>query len=85
MKLSDIISPTTQSANDSHTPGPGPTRTAYGFGFVPIYIEKKSDATVRPTTCGSLAKFRRVFFGQDRYLQPFWTWFMGNPRPEFLK
>jgi hypothetical protein len=85
MKLSDIISPATQSANNSHTTGPGPTRTTYVFVLVPIYIEKKSDATVRPTTCGSLAKVRRVFFGQDRHLQPFWTWFMDNPRPESLK
>ena len=51
------------------------------FVFVPVYIEKKSDATVQPTTHGPLAKFLRVFFRQNRQLQPFWTWFIDNPRP----
>jgi hypothetical protein len=51
------------------------------FVFVPVYIDKKSDATVRPTIPGPLAKFRCVFFRQDRRLQPFWTWFIDNPRP----
>jgi hypothetical protein len=73
-----------QSANDSHRPGPGPTRR-YVFVFVPIYIDKKSNATVRLSTRGLLAKFRRVFFRQDRHLQPLWTWFIDNPRPESLK
>jgi hypothetical protein len=72
MKPSDIISPEAkQSANDSHR--------------VPVYIDKKSDLTMRPTTHGRLAKFRRVFFRQDRHLQPFWTWFIDNPHPESLK
>jgi hypothetical protein len=85
MKPSDIISPAvTQSANDSHRTSPGPTRTTYVFVFVPVYIAKKSDATVRPTTHGLLAKFWRVFFRQDRRLQPFWTWFIDNPRPGSL-
>ena len=84
MKSSKIISPAaTQSTNDSDSTGP--TRTTYVFVFVPVYIENKSDATVRPTTHGPLAKFRRVFFRQGRHLQPFWTWFMDNPRPESLK
>jgi hypothetical protein len=84
MKPSDIISPaTTQSANDSHRAGP--TRTTYVFVFVPVYNDKKSNATVRPTTRGPLAKFRRVFSTQDRHLPPFWTWFIDNPRPESLK
>jgi hypothetical protein len=56
-----MISPAAaQSANDSHRTGPGPTRTTYVFVFVPVYIEKKSNATVRPTTHGPLAKFRRA-------------------------
>jgi len=46
---------------------------------------RKLDPTVRPTTRGLLAKFRRVFFRQDRNLQPFWTWFIDNPRPASLK
>jgi len=80
MKSPDIISPAaTQSANDSHRLGP--TRTTYVFVFVPVYIAKKSDATVRPTTHGLLAKFRRVFFRQDRHLQPFWTWFVDVQDP----
>jgi hypothetical protein len=84
MKPSDMVSAAvTQSANDSHRTGP--KRTTYVFVFVAVYIEKKSDATVRPTTHGSLAKFRRVFLRQDRHLQPFWTWFIDNPRPESLK
>ena len=84
MKPSKIISPAaTQSANDSHRTGPA--RTTYLFVFVPVYIDKKSDATVRLTTHNRLAKFLRVFFGQDRHLQPFWTWFIENPRPGSLK
>jgi hypothetical protein len=55
------------------------------FVFVPVYIEKKSDATVQPTTYGPLAKFLRVFFRQNRHLQPFWTWFIDNPRPQSPK
>ena len=61
------------------------TAKKYVFVFVPVYIDKKSDATVRPTTPGPLAKFRRVFFRQNRHLQPFWTWFIDNPRPKSLK
>ena len=84
MKPSDVISrAATQSANDSHSTGP--TRTTYVFVFVPVYIHEKSDATVRPTTPGLLPKFRRVFFRQNRHLQPFWTWFIDNPRPKSLK
>jgi hypothetical protein len=84
MKLSDIISPAaTQSANDSHRTGP--TRTTCVFVFVSVYIDNKSNATARPTTHDPLAKFRRVFFRQDRHLQPFWTWFIDNPHPESLK
>ena len=84
MKPWDMISPAaTQSANDSHRTGPA--RTTYVFVFVPVYIDKKSDATVRATTHGPLAKFRRVFFRQNRHLQPFWTWFIDNPRPKSLK
>jgi hypothetical protein len=83
MKPFNIISPAaTQSANDSDSTGP--PRTTYVFVFVPVYIEKKSDATVRPTH-GSLAKFRHVFFRQDRHLEPFWTLFIDNPRPESLE
>jgi hypothetical protein len=86
VKPSDIISPAaTQSANDSHRTGSGPTRTTYVFVFIPVYIAKKSDTMVRPTTRGLLAKFRRVFFRQDRDLQPFWTWFIDNPRPQSSK
>jgi hypothetical protein len=86
MKPSNIISPAaTQAANDSHRTGFDPTRTTYVFVFVPVYIDKKSDPTVRPTTHGPLAKFRRVFFRQNRHLQPFWTWFIDNPRPGSLK
>ena len=84
MKPSDIISPAaTQSANDNDRLGP--TRTMYVFVFVPVYIEKKSDATVRPTTHSPLAQLRRVFFRQRPHLQPFWTWFIDNPRPGSLK
>jgi len=79
MNPSEMISPAaTQSENDSHRTGPGPTRITYVFIFVPIYIKKKSDATVRPTTRGPLAKLLGLFFRQDRDLQPFWTWFIGN-------
>jgi hypothetical protein len=55
------------------------------FVFVPVYIEKKSDATVQPTTHGPLAKFLRFFFRQNRYLPPFWTWFIDNQRPQSPK
>jgi hypothetical protein len=86
MKPSNLISSAaTQSADDSHCTGFGPTRTTYVFVFVPVYIDKKSDATVRPTAHGLLTKFRRAFFRQDRHLPPFWTWFTDNPRPESLK
>jgi hypothetical protein len=86
MKPSDIIFPAAaQSANDSHRSGSDPTKTTYVFVFVPVYIDKKLDPTVRPTTRGLLAKFRRVFFRQDRNLQPFWTSFIDNPRPASLK
>jgi hypothetical protein len=79
-----MISPgATQSANGSDSTGP--TRTTYVFVFVPVYMDKKSNATVRPTTHDLLAKFRRVIFRQDRHLQPFWTWFIDNPRPRSLK
>ena len=57
----------TQSANDSYRTGPSPTRTTYVFVFVPVYIYKKSDPTVRPTTHGPLVKFQRVFFRQERH------------------
>jgi hypothetical protein len=78
-----MISPAAaQSANDSNSIGP--TRTTYVFVFVPVYIEKKSDATVQPTTHGPLAKFLRVF-RQNRQFQPFWTWFIDNPRPQSPK
>jgi len=86
MKPSDIIFPAAaQSANDSHRTGSGPTKTTYVFVFVPVYIDKELHPTVRPTAHGLLAKFRRVFFRQDRNLQPFWTWFIDNPRPASLK
>ena len=86
MNHRDIISPAaTQSVNDSYRTGLGLTRTTYVFIFVPVYIEKKSDATVRPPTRGPLAKLRCLFFGQDRHLQPFWTWFIDNPRPQLSK
>jgi hypothetical protein len=79
-----MISPAaSQSAN--HSDSTGPTRTTYVFVFVPVYIEKKSDATVQPTTHGPLAKFLRVFSRQNRQLQPFWTWFIDNPRPQSPK
>jgi hypothetical protein len=82
----DIISPAaTQPANDSYRTGSGLTRTTYVFIFVPVYIEKKSDATVRLPTHGPLAKLRCLFFRQDRHLQPFWTWFIDNPRPQLSK
>jgi len=86
MNPSEIISPAaTQPANDSYRTGPGLTKTTYAFIFVPVYVEKKSDATVQPPTHGPLAKLRRLFFRQNRHLQPFWTWFIDNPRPESLK
>jgi hypothetical protein len=86
MEPSKIISPAaTQSANDSHRTDHCPTRTTYAFVFVPVDIEKKLDATVRPTTHGLLAKFRRVFFRQGQHLQPVWTWFIDNPRPQSSK
>jgi hypothetical protein len=86
MKPSCMISPAaTRSANHSRRTGVDPTRTTYVFVFAPVYIEKKSAATVQPTTNDPLAKFRRVFFRQDRHLQPFWTWFIDNPRPQSSK
>jgi hypothetical protein len=82
----EITSPAaTQPTNDSYRTGPGQTKTTYAFIFVPVYIEKKSDATVRRATHGLRAKLRRLFFRQDRHLQPFWTWFIDNPRHESLK
>jgi hypothetical protein len=57
----------TQSVNDSYRAGPSPTRTTYVFVFVSVYIYKKSDPTVRPTTHGSLVRFQRVFFRQERH------------------
>jgi hypothetical protein len=86
MKPSNTISSAAaQSANDSHRTGSGPTKTTYVFVFVPVYIDKKLDPTVRPNADGLVAKFRRVFFRQDRNLQPFWTWFIDNPRPASLQ
>jgi hypothetical protein len=82
----DIISPVaTQPANDSYRTGPSLTKRTYVFIFVPLYVEKKSDTTMRPPAQGPLAKLRRLFFRQDRHLQPFWTSFIDNPRPESLK
>ena len=71
-----------KSANDSHGIDPGLTRTSYVFVFVPVYIEKKSDAIVGRITHSPLARLRHLFFRQDRHPQPFWTWFIDNPRPE---
>jgi hypothetical protein len=86
MKPSDMISPAaTQPANDSQVIAPGVTRTTYVFIFVPVYIGKKSDAKVRSASRGPLAKLRRVFSRRDRHLQPFWTWFIDNPRPQSSK
>jgi hypothetical protein len=86
MRPSDkIASAATQPANDSQGFASGRPRTTYVFVGVPVYIEKKSDAKVRSATRGPLEKLRRVFSRQDRHLQPFWTWFIDNPRPQSSK
>jgi hypothetical protein len=53
----------------------------YVFIFVPVYLEKKSDAPIRPDVRAALKKTRRIFFRQAQHLQPFWTCFLENPRP----
>jgi len=77
-----IASAVTQPADYSQGVASGRPRTTYVFIFVPVYIGKKSDAKVQSATRGPLAKVRRVFSKQDRHLQPFWTWFIDNPRPQ---
>jgi hypothetical protein len=52
----------------------------YVFIFVPVCLEKKSDAPIRPDVHAALKKTRRILFRQDRRLQPFWTCFIENPR-----
>jgi hypothetical protein len=56
----------------------------YVFIFVPVYLEKQSGAPTRPDVHAALKKTRRIFFRQDRHLQPFWTCFIDNPRPASL-
>jgi len=54
------------------------------FIFVPVYVEKGTDAPVRADVRVRLRKTRRILFSQDRHLQPFWTWFIDNPRPSLV-
>jgi hypothetical protein len=56
----------------------------YVFIFVPVYVEKQSGAPIRPDVRTALKKTRRIFFHQDRHLQPYWTCFIENPRPPSL-
>jgi hypothetical protein len=55
------------------------------FIFVPVYIDRKVDAPVRMRADDEFRKVRRVLFARDRpassSAQPFWTWFVENPRP----
>ena len=82
MKRSDMI---TGPPNEGRRVAPGLTKKIYVFVFVPIYLEKKSDAMAGKTLRGPLAILRRLSFRQDRHLQLFWTWFIDNPRPESRK
>jgi hypothetical protein len=52
------------------------------FIFVPVQVEKKENETlVRADMRTTLRKTRRILFSRDRHLQPFWSWFIDNPRP----
>jgi hypothetical protein len=51
------------------------------FIFVPVYIERNSGAAFQPKPVRAIRKMRHLLFAQRRHFQPFWTWFIDNPRP----
>jgi hypothetical protein len=56
------------------------------FIFVPVYVERQNGrATVQPPVHDALQKACTVVQAPPRPAhqseQPFWTWFIDNPRP----
>jgi len=51
------------------------------FIFVPVYVDKNIDAPVRVSASAEFRKVRRILFSRPRRAEPFWTWFIDNPRP----
>jgi hypothetical protein len=52
--------------------------------FVPVYIERDSGSAFQAKPGRAVRKMRHILFGHRRHLQPFWTWFIDNPRSSSL-
>jgi hypothetical protein len=58
------------------------------FIFVPVFVERQDGhARVQMPVYDALRKAHAIAHAQDRPArqleQPFWTWFIENPRPSF--
>jgi hypothetical protein len=51
--------------------------------LVPVYTERDFGAVLQ-TKLGRELRKLRILFARRRHLQPFWTWFIDNPKPSEL-
>jgi hypothetical protein len=55
------------------------------FIFVPVYIDKNAEGPFRARASDECRKTRRLLFARPARIgrdQPFWTWFIDNPRQQ---
>jgi hypothetical protein len=51
--------------------------------FVPVYVERNFGAVFQAKLGREVRKLR-ILFARRQHLQPFWTWFIDNPKPSEL-